>query len=79
MRVNMQFTRTSDWEHAMSEQQDPGTPYPAVSALSNDELRDTIARMFNNWCWISGDPEEKRYYELLLAEAERRKGSRSSS
>ena len=32
--------------------------------------------MFSNWCWVSGDPEEKAYYGLLLEEAERRNHQR---
>lgn len=44
-----------------------------VRGLSDGDLKDEIARMFSNWCWISGDPEEKTYYGLLLEEAERRK------
>lgn len=43
--------------------------------LSDQELQETINRMFTNWCWISGDPDEKRYYDQLLAEAEHRKST----
>ena len=44
-----------------------------VRLLSDQELRETILRMFHNWCWISGDSDEKCYYDELLVEAEQRK------
>ncbi|MGF1614832.1 MAG: hypothetical protein ACFCVA_13230 [Gammaproteobacteria bacterium] len=48
-----------------------------VGLLSDQELYETIARMFNNWCWISGDPDEKLYYDRLLAEADKRKATQN--
>jgi len=42
------------------------------SLLSDQELQETINRMFTHWCWISGDPDEKHYYDQLLAEMDQR-------
>lgn len=50
-----------------------------VARLSDQELHATIARMFNNWCWISGDSEEQRYYAQLVEEVERRKAVRDQA
>jgi hypothetical protein len=44
-----------------------------VRNMDDDLLRSEIARIFGAWCWISGEPEVKEYYALLLEEAERRK------
>ena len=56
---------------------DKNTPEPGqadrLQALSDEQLREEIQRMFSNWCWISGDPDEKAYYGLLLEESDRRK------
>lgn len=48
-----------------------------ISLLSDQELYETIGRMFNNWCWISGDPDEKLYYDRLLAEVDKRKATQN--